>query len=109
MTTPINSELSIDVSVPDTVVDGFVSEGLPVYPMTVGRFNHTQVPYKNIYQSYGTISAYDAATLDDTIPTWLKEVLATVDSGNTDPQPVLVRETHNSRFFYINVTVTTGA
>lgn len=108
MTTPINSELSISVSVPDAIVDGYVSEGFPVYPMSVGRFNHTQVPYKNIYQSYGTISAYNGQTLDAGIPSWLKEVISAVDTSNTDPQPLLVRETHNSRFFYINVTVTTA-
>lgn len=106
MATPINSELSIGITISKTDCDSIIADGFPIYPFSVNRFNHTQVPYRNIYQSYATISPYDGQTIDTSIPTWLKETISVVDTDNTDPQPVLVRETHNSRFFYINVTVT---
>lgn len=108
MTTPINSELNVAVSILDTDVAAIKAEGFPKYPASVARFNHTQVPYKNVYQPYSALEAYDTQTIDTDIPDWLKELIAHSDDLSPGVQPLLVRESHNSRFFYLDIEVTTA-
>ncbi|WVX87430.1 hypothetical protein EniLVp02_0091 [Vibrio phage EniLVp02] len=104
MTTPINSDLNISVSIPEADLAAIKAEGFPRYEMSVLRFHHTTTPYVNVPYAYAAIAAMSGAPLDQTIPDWQKEIVAqAADTGSTQ---VLVRESHNSRFFYVEVVAT---
>lgn len=107
MTTPIYGDLIVNATILDTDLDAIKAEGFPKYPADVARFNHTQVPYKNIFRPYADIlKAFETdGVLTDESPDWVKEIIANAEN---DGDQLLVRESHNSRFFYIDVTITTA-
>lgn len=106
MAAPINTELNFTVSISITDLKAIIAEGFPVYDLSSDTsLTHTGTPYTQVAHSYDELSAYADATLDTTIPAWMKEIVSNAADAEGD-SIIMVRETFNSRFFYVTVTVT---
>ncbi|AUR85861.1 SGNH hydrolase-type esterase domain protein [Vibrio phage 1.081.O._10N.286.52.C2] len=102
MTIPINQEMDIiDFTMPSDVLNSFIIQGFPRYSMRTTSFTRIAEKYANIQESYHTISQLPREiTLD--APDWVKEVMSSAQFGDNS---LLIRESHNSRFFRIKVVV----
>ncbi|AUR86040.1 immunoglobulin subtype [Vibrio phage 1.081.O._10N.286.52.C2] len=106
MSTPIDDNLGMAIVIDDAELAAIKVE-YPKYPLSKTRFNYGQVvAYKNIQQPYREISDKMIAVgiTEAGSPEWVKEVIGGALEGEVSS--LLVRESHNSRFFRIDVVPT---
>lgn len=61
--------------------------------------------YVNVQQSLKAIDDLDKTIITPQSPDWVLEMIASADPLVIDGQPLLVRESHNSRFFFVTLNV----
>ena len=103
MSTPISYDLNIDVSIDNLTLALIKAEGYPKHELSYERFHYGEVaPYANIFASYEDIVAgMSSVTINS--PSWVKEA---VSSSGFNGDNLLVRESHDSRFFGLMISVT---
>lgn len=105
MSSPIHSDLNVQVTITDADLTTIKGEGFPVYPASVSRIHHTTTPYKKVmYDQRIIASEIDDQTIDTTTPAWVKEFISTAASG-AGVKNILIRENGSSRFYYVELTI----
>lgn len=113
MSTPIGDHFTISTTLPTNTITAaqlaiIKGAGFPVFPTNADDFNHTTVPYKNVQQSLERIREEFAITaiVDHLgMPDWFREIVADVPDGVGNGKVLLLRESHNSRLFYVTIDV----
>lgn len=104
MTTPITNTV-VTLNVAEADLAAMHAAELPTYPISTDRFHHTLNPYNFVQMSLSEFfRLYDGATIDTDSALWLQEIVSQApdEIGTTT---ILSRETHNSRFFKIDIVV----
>lgn len=95
-TLPINTELNISIIVDPATKDELVAQGYPRDPLDLNEFRLDGEPFMQMAMPYHEIVEYDGQTITsdmDADPA----IFDVAAAGGV----VLVRETHDSRFFYV--------